>query len=311
MARLDPPQFFSIDQVGRTITIASSRGPRVSFEADGQSRRERGTADRQTTTRADIVGDQLVVTTSGGSRGSDFSVTFQSVDRGTALLVTRRLDDDDLPRPVMFESYYRRTEAAPRWDVYGPGPVNSIDDRYGYRPAPDVLIVPDGTRLVATLDTPLNMRTQRSGEPFSMTVRSPVEFQGARIDGVLSRVSAYRESSNGMDLRVDFQTIHMRSRSSDFGGYLNTIRLRDGSLLRVTADDYRGDQRQNDALQGGAVGAAMGAIIGAIAGGGKGAAIGAIVGGAGGVILSQGHEDLELPPGSEVTLTVVYRDRRP
>jgi outer membrane lipoprotein SlyB len=55
----------------------------------------------------------------------------------------------------------------------------------------------------------------------------------------------------------------------------------------------------------------VGAIIGAMAGGGKGAAIGAVIGGTGGVILSQGHEQLELTRGTEVTLTVVssYRGR--
>jgi outer membrane lipoprotein SlyB len=55
------------------------------------------------------------------------------------------------------------------------------------------------------------------------------------------------------------------------------------------------------------VGAALGAIIGAIAGGGKGAAIGAAVGagaGAGSVFIT-GREDLELLPGTELTLRAV------
>jgi hypothetical protein len=311
LARLDPPRFLAIDRTGQTITIASSRGPRVSFEADGLSRREHGAANRQTTTRANLVGDQLVVTTNGGGRGSDFSLTFESLDRGASLRVTRRLDDDDLPRPVTFESFYRRSDAAPRWDVYVSPEIVPYDGRRDYRSSPDAAIVPDGTRLVATLDGPLNMRTQRNGEPFSMTVRQPAEFQGARITGIMSRVNASRQTNSGQDLQIEFQTIQLRNRSSDFAAYLNTIRLQDGTFLRVTPDGVRDDHNQINAAQGGAIGATLGAVIGVIAGGGKGAAVGAIVGGVGGVILSQGHEHLDLPPGSEVTLTVVARGRRP
>ena len=75
------------------------------------------------------------------------------------------------------------------------------------------ILVPDGTRLFATLDTPLSMRNSRNGEPFTMTVHSPAEYQGARIDGVITRVNAYRNSGNVMDMRVDFRTIELRGRS--------------------------------------------------------------------------------------------------
>jgi hypothetical protein len=174
------------------------------------------------------------------------------------------------------------------------------------------MMVPDGIRLAATLDTPMSMRNSRNGEPFTLTVRSPGEFQGARIDGVISRVNGYRQDRNNQDLRVDFQTIQMRGRSSPFDGYLNTVRLPDGTLLRVDGDgDVREGNGRDATLQNGAIGAAIGAIIGSIAGGGKGAAVGAVVGGTGGVILSQGHEQLDLRPGSEVTLTAVTRYRMP
>jgi hypothetical protein len=311
LSRLEPPQSLSIDRNGRTITIASSRGPRSAFDADGRTRSERGPNGQMVNTRAEISGSQLTVSTSGGSRGSDFSVTFETLNNGTGLLVTRRLDDDDLQQPVTIQSYYRRTATTPRWEVYasgsgsGPGYDNRSDGL-----AAGILFVPDGTRILATLDTPLSMRRSRDGEPFTMTVRSPAEFQGARIDGVISRVNADRETGNGLDMRVDFRTIQLRGgRSSEFAALLNTIRLYDGTLLRVNADgDVRDVNRSDTTIQNGSIGAAVGAIIGALAGGGKGAAVGALVGGAGGVILSQGHEQLDLPPGAEVTLTATrYR----
>jgi len=305
LSRLTPPQTISIDRNGVTVSIASSRGPRSAFDADGLTRSERGPNGRMVTTRAGMSGDgMLTVSTSGGGRGSDFSVTFESLSNGNGLRVTRRLDDDSLPRPVIVESYYQRAADTPRWDIYPSGPR--------YATAGSMMIVPDGTPLLATLDTPLSMRSSRDGEPFTMTVRDPEEFRGARIDGVISRVNTYREGGNGGDMRVDFQTIALGRRSSEFAAVLNTVRLSDGTILRVNAEgDVRDVNSGETAVRSGGIGAAVGAIIGAVVGGGKGAVVGAVVGGAGGVIVSQGHEQLDLPRGTEVALTAVAGYRGP
>ena len=171
--------------------------------------------------------------------------------------------------------------------------------------------MPDGTRITATLDTRLGMRTSRNGDAFTMTVRAPGEFRGARIAGVVSRVHGNRNDEASGDLGIDFQSIELRGDSSAFDGYLETVRLSDGSLLRVNAaGDVRGNGSLDSQVHNGAVGAALGAIIGAIAGGGKGAAVGAVVGGAGGVILTRGHEQLDLGRGTEVTLTAASPDGR-
>ena len=84
------------------------------------------------------------------------------------------------------------------------------------------------------------------------------------------------------------------------------MRTPDGTTLHVNPEGDVRDKDVNDTrVEHGAIGAAVGAIIGAIAGGGKGAAIGAIAGGAGGAILVEGRDSLDLPPGTEVTLTAV------
>ena len=305
LSRLVPPQTISIDRNGLRVSIASSRGPRSAFDADGQTRSERGPNGRMVSTRADLSADgMLTVSTSGGGRGNDFSVTFESLNNGNGLRVTRRLDDDSLPGPVIIESYYQRAADTPRWDVYSSGP--------GYASAREIMLVPDGTPLLATLDTPLSMRASRDGEPFTMTVRSPAEFRGARIDGVISRVNPYRETGNGGNMRVDFQTIALGGRSSEFAAVLNTVRLSDGTILRVNAEADAGNVTSGDTtVRSGGIGAAVGAIIGAAVGGGKGAVVGAVVGGAGGVILSQGQEQLDLPRGTEVALTAVAGFRGP
>lgn len=313
LSRLEPPQWLSLERDGRTVTIASSRGPRSEFEADGRPQRERGPDGQTATTRAEINDNRLRVSTSGGSRGSDFLVTFESLNDGDDLRVTRRLDDEDLQQPVTIQSYYRRTMARPSWDVYGTGREDDRD--FDTRPAlgapTDMNAVRNGTRILATLDTPLSMRTSRTGEPFTMTVRTPEELRGARIDGVVSRVDARRTSGDGRDLRLDFQRIEWRGWSSDFDASLNTVRLADGTLVRIDAEgEVRDGDRGETTVRNGTIGAAVGAVIGAIAGGRTGAVLGAVVGGAGGVILSQDHEQLDLPRGAEVTLTAVTSSRR-
>ncbi len=305
LSRLQPPATLAIERRGSTVTISSSSGPRTTFDADGRARNEPGPDGRVTTTRAGFVGDRLSVSTSG-NRSTDFLVTFEPLNNGNGLLVTRRLDSDDLRQPVTVRSYYRRIATEPRWDVYAPGPAR---DR---RPEPRLFTLPDGMRISALLDTPLSTRASRSGERFSMTVRAPAEYQDARIEGVVTRVTPYGQGRNA-DLQIDFDTIRLRDgRTAEFDAVLDTVRTPGGVTLRVDASGHVPEQHgSNTTVEHGAIGAALGAIIGAVAGGGKGAAIGAVVGGAGGVILAQSRDQqLELPPGTQVTMIVSpSRDR--
>ena len=64
------------------------------------------------------------------------------------------------------------------------------------------------------------------------------------------------------------------------------------------------NQQRDQAVQRGAIGAAVGAIIGAMAGGGKGAAIGAILGGGGGAatVFIDPNRSNDLPRGTEFTV---------
>jgi hypothetical protein len=282
MARLDAPDSLAIERNGRSVSVASSRGPRVIFDADGRERTEPGPGGLAMTTRADLQGDRLTVSTTG-NRGSDFTVTFEVV--GDILRVTRRLDSEVLSSPVTARSAYRRTSDDPRWNVYS-------DVR--------ALVIPDGTRLIATLDRDLDTRSSREGERFTITLRSPGEYRNAVVNGVVTRVSG---AQGRADMMLAFDSIRLPDgRTADFTGELEAVRTPDGASVRVERSGAVREPNQTAVTaQQGAVGAAVGALLGALVGGGKGAVAGAIVGGAG-TVLVEGREVLDLPAGTELTI---------
>ena len=167
-------------------------------------------------------------------------------------------------------------------------------------------VVPDGTQLVGVLNNDLSTQNVQEGDRFTMTVRSPGQFEGATIEGRVLNVDRGGRVTGRSQMTLDFDTIRLRDgRSYRFAGILESVREPDGDIVRV---DNEGAVRESDqtktTVTRTAIGTAVGAIIGAIAGGGKGAAIGAVIGaGAGaGSVYIQGRNDLELGAGTEVTV---------
>lgn len=110
--RLESPNVITIDTIDRnqnTVTIASSREQRTTFEADGQDSTERGPTGRTITTSATFLGDHFVVTTITADAGNDFTVTCEPMDDGRMLGVTRSLSDENLRQPVTVKSFYRKS----------------------------------------------------------------------------------------------------------------------------------------------------------------------------------------------------------
>jgi hypothetical protein len=172
--------------------------------------------------------------------------------------------------------------------------------------ATGTFVVPNGTQLVGVLNNDLSTQNVREGERFTMTVRSPGQYDGATIEGSVLSVSRGGRISGRSEMTLDFDTIRLRDgRSYRFAGILEAVRTPNGDVVRV---DNEGAVRDSDqtkqTVTRTAIGTAVGAIIGAIAGGGKGAAIGAVVGaGAGaGSVYIQGRNDLDLGAGTEVTV---------
>jgi YMGG-like Gly-zipper len=303
LRRLDPPQMLAIDRRGRAVTIASTRAPQINFTANGQEQVETTPRGRTVRVRANLVGDTLTITRTG-ERANDFTVSFDPTDNGRQLLVTRTLYSDRINQPITVRNYYDRVSDVAQLNIYD---TNREDTTAGGGGGGvGGFIIPNNTQIVAVLNNDLNTQNVREGDRFTMTVRSPGQYEGATIDGRVTGVNRSGRVTGRSEMTLDFDTIRLRDgRSYDFSGILESVRTPNGDVVRV---DNEGAVRESDqtkqTVTRTAIGTAVGAIIGAIAGGGKGAAIGAAIGaGAGaGSVYIQGRNDLELNAGTEVTV---------
>jgi hypothetical protein len=298
--RLDPPEAIAIERIDNRYTIASSKAPQVTVEADGRTKSEEGPAGRPISTRAATFGDALEITTTGAA-GNSYSVTFEPLDGGRSLSVTRRLFDDALAQPVVVTSVYRRSSETPDW---------SLSDRFNEAPAgrgrfPNEYLVPEGTSLVATLDQPLNAASAREGDRITLTVSNAptANLQGAVIEGYVTTLPARSGSQIGVS--VDFDQIRLRNgRTGPFLGDIERVVGPNGENIGFNSERVEtGNQQRDQAVKRGAIGAAIGAIIGGLAGGGKGAVLGAVIGGGGGaatVLLD--NDKSVLPRGTQFTI---------
>jgi hypothetical protein len=302
LRRLDPPQMLAIDRRGNAVTIASTRAPQINFVADGREQTESTPGGRTVRVRADLTGDTLTITRTG-ERANDFTVTFDPTDNGRQLLVTRTLYSDRFNQPITVKTYYDRTSDVAQLNIYD---TNREDTNVGNTGAVGSFIIPNGTQIVGVLNNDLSTQNVREGDRFTMTVRSPGQYEGATVEGRVVSINRSGRVSGRSEMTLDFDSIRMRDgRSYSYAGILESVRTPDGDVVRV---DNEGAVRESDqsktTIQRTAIGTAVGAIIGAIAGGGKGAAIGAVIGaGAGaGSVYVQGRNDLDLQAGTEITV---------
>lgn len=298
-SRLESPDQLAIEVRGRTVTIASSRAPQISFEADGTERLEATRDGRTTRARATLTGNQLIVNSSG-DRQTDFNVIFDPIDNGRRLSVTRRVYVQGLDRPVVAQSTYDRTADIARFDIQ-----TGSDSPATIGGATSDFIVPNGETIVADLNEGLSTRNARDGQTFTATVHQPSRFQGATITGRVSNLQRSGRITGRSEMTLTFDSIRLRDRSYRFAGILQSVRTTEGEVVKVDNEgSVRDDNQTTKTAQRAAVGTAVGAIIGAIAGGGKGAAIGAILGAGGGAgsVYVQGRDDLDLNPGTELTI---------
>ncbi len=305
ISSLEPPTDLAIDRNDRRVTISSSLGPQVTFDADGQARTDPGGVDRALSTRATLYGDQLVIMTTGASN-MDYSMTIEPLSDGRDLQITRRIYNDALAQPVTLRTVYRRTADTPDWTIND----RATNDRTPDRTSEYGNLVPDGVTLVARLEKTVNLENARDDDPITLTVRnaSRAELEGATIEGYVR--TSQSDTNRGIVIRFD--QIRLRNgRYADFDGVIEKMVGPNGQAVRYDGEQSTAnDGRTRQAVERGAIGAAVGAIMGAILGGGKGAAIGAVVGGGGAaatVLIGGDSGQTQLMRGTEFTIRTRVR----
>ncbi|HEV2914476.1 MAG TPA: hypothetical protein VGX92_14455 [Pyrinomonadaceae bacterium] len=186
------------------------------------------------------------------------------------------------------------------------GSVSTQTGQTGVRTSGGSVTIPSNTELRIELLTNLSTDASQKGDPFQARVIEPNEYQGAMIQGHVSRVRRSGRVKGSSELQLSFEQISLNGRWSDFDAQVIEVVSRGGTGVGDVDEEggVRGTGSSRDTVTKIGTGTAIGAIIGAIAGGGKGAAIGAAIGGAigtGGAISSRGS-DIRLAAGQELRI---------
>jgi hypothetical protein len=297
VSRLSPPEKIAIDRDGNQVTLASTRSPQVTFEANGSGNVALYPDGHASHVQVTLTGDQLKVA-STGYQPDAFKATFEPTDKGQQLLVTREVYVERLNGPIVVRSFYDRISDVAQLDTFGPG--------YGDQVSGD-FIVPDGTTMTAVLNDDLNTKTAIDNERFTMIVNNPYQDRGAIIEGYVSAVNRDERFSGRPSMTLSFDRIRMADgRTYNFAGTLENVQPANGEEIRIDNESAVAaeNSQTKTTLERTTIGSAVGALIGAVAGGGKGVAIGTVVGaGAGaGSVYVEGRNNLDLSSGSQMTI---------
>jgi hypothetical protein len=325
--QLNPPETISIS-TSRTdknsVTIGTSVSAETTFQTNGGSQSVRQDDGSESRITASLRNGRLRLSKVGAD--SSYSITFASSDNGSSLRVTRMITTGYLEQTVYADSFYTREGT-----YSGVDPANDKDDDTGYsssdnddvytdssppanngnkptakRTVSGRFVVPKGVVLEGSLDNKITTKASQDNDRFTLTIDSPSEFRGAVVEGYLTGIKRTGRVSGSAKLTFNFETIKLRTGEVyDFAGVLQSVTDSTGKVIEIGKEgDAKSKSRTKESVKRGGIGAGLGAIIGGILGGGKGAIIGATIGGSAGAgsVIAEGREDVELLPGSKVTV---------
>jgi hypothetical protein len=196
-------------------------------------------------TRATLEGERLVVVTTG-NRGSAFTVTFDPVQNGQSLEMTRTIDDETLRAPVTVRSFYRRLSDEARWN-FGDGARGSQT-----RPPASRRVI-SACRMAPGWSPSWTTRSARRtpiGDVYTMTTRSPSQYEGAVIQGVVSGVNGPEQASGRVGMAPEPQEHPPPPNAARISsnGVIDEIRTPDGQNCgdgpRGTLDTHNGQSQK-------------------------------------------------------------------
>jgi hypothetical protein len=175
-------------------------------------------------------------------------------------------------------------------------------------PSGNMLVIPRDTIMRVELLTNLSTDASQKGDRFQARVIEPKEYEGANIEGQVTRVKRPGRAKGTAELQLSFEQIRLADgRSSKMSAQVIEVVATGGSQGVGKVDAEGGVQGRNstksDVERVGAA-AGVGAVIGAIAGGGVGAAVGATIGAGVGTagVLSERGKDIRLYQGQQLRI---------
>jgi len=169
------------------------------------------------------------------------------------------------------------------------------------------LTIPQDVALRIRLDDTLTSTDSQVNDPFSATVLTQGQYEGARVYGHISSIDMSGRLQGRTEMILQFDRLIM------FDGRTARIHAEIIQLYHAPSHETLGVEgailsasKGRSALIGTGFGAGAGALMGAIFGGGKGAAIGSIVGGAAGLGTTafRGAQKITLPTNLQMTIQI-------
>jgi hypothetical protein len=185
----------------------------------------------------------------------------------------------------------------------------------GNIPSTGPLSIPRDAILLVELQNGISSDVSQRGDPFQARVVDPREFEGAIVEGRVTRVKRAGKVKGTAELQLSFERLRMPDgRTTSFNAdVVEVVDMgnRDDAGTADSEGGVRGRSSTKDDVSKVGASTGIGAVIGLIVGGGKGAAIGAAIGGAvgAGSVLTKRGQDVRLPQGQQLKIRTATETR--
>lgn len=175
------------------------------------------------------------------------------------------------------------------------------------------LSLPRDAILLVEMQSSLSSDASQRGDRFEARVIEPREFEGAIVEGRVSRVKRPGKVKGTAEMQLAFDSIRLPDgRSASLNADVVELLNMNNSTGSVDSEGgVKGKDSTKDDVSKVGAGAGIGAIIGLIVGGGKGAAIGAAIGGGigAGSVLTKRGEDVRIDRGQQMRIRTATETR--
>lgn len=173
------------------------------------------------------------------------------------------------------------------------------------------IVIAKDTELILELQEPLSTNKNKPGDKFTAKVVSPIELNGAMIEGRVNKITKPGRIKRRSELSLDFDRIIVsQNRWGNFNGTLTEVLPVKGDNVRRVDDEGTAVGKSSLKPDATKVGAATGtgAVIGGLTAGPVGVAVGSGIGAAaavGAVIIERG-KDIRLNANQQLRVKTAY-----